>query len=161
VGTSIVDNSFSIVYTLFDMSGHFETQSQATGELTVHQPQADSVPPCDAGPLTWTATIPSATPTAVPPGPGQMHNCPQPGRWAISVWDGPDDTETGEALATCGAVPVIAAYYLDPATSGWLGYFEGRPEVTKLLMLNYRQGVIALGGATVQTPTPSPTPGHS
>ena len=38
-----------------------------------------------------------------------MHNCPQPGRWAISVWGGADGTETGEALATCGAVPVVAA----------------------------------------------------
>jgi len=28
-----------------------------------------------------------------------MHSCPQPGKWAISVWDGADGTETGEALA--------------------------------------------------------------
>jgi len=89
-----------------------------------------------------------------------MHNCPQPGKWAIAVWDGADGTETGEALATCGVVPLIAAYHLDPATNGWLGYFEGRPEATKLLTLNYRQGVIALGGAAVPTvtPVPSPTP---
>jgi hypothetical protein len=158
VGTVIVDNSFAIVHTQFDMSGHFETQWQATGELTVHELQADNVPPCDAGPLTWTATIPSATPTAVPSVPGQMQNCPQAGKWAISVWDGPDGTETGEALATCGAVPVIAAYHLDPATNGWLGYFEGRPEATKLLTLDYRQGVIALGGTAVQTPAPTATP---
>ncbi|MCJ7510264.1 MAG: hypothetical protein MUP14_05185 [Dehalococcoidia bacterium] len=159
VGKDIVDNSFAIVHKLFDMSGHFETQSRATGELTVHQPQADLVPPCDAGPLTWTATIPSASPTAVPSGPGQMHNCPQPGRWAISVWDGPDGTETGEALATCGAGTVDVAYALDPQTGGWLGYFKGRPEATKLLTLDGNQGVLALGriGAPVPTPTAMPT----
>ena len=37
-----------------------------------------------------------------------IHNCPQAGKWAISVWDGPDGTETGEALATCEAVDVGA-----------------------------------------------------
>jgi hypothetical protein len=158
VGRSIVDNSFAIVHTLFDMSGHFETQQQATGELTVHQPQADSVPPCDAGPLTWTATIPSATPTAVPSGPGQMQHCPQPGRWAISVWDGPDGTETGQALMTCGAGTVDVAYALDPQTGGWLGYFEGRPGITKLLKLDNWQGVIAHGAVGAPPPTPTPTP---
>jgi hypothetical protein len=158
VGTAIVDNSFAIVHTLFDMSGHFDTQWQATGELTVHQPYADGVPPCDAGPLTWTATIPSATPTAVPAGPGQMHDCPQAGSWAISVWDGPDDTETGEALATCGAGTVEVAYTLDPQTGGWLGWFRGRPEISKLLTLDGKQGVLALGAMGAPPPTPTPTP---
>ena len=158
VGTSIVDNSFSIAYSQFDMSGHFETQSQATGVLTVHELQADNVPPCDAGPLTWTATIPSATPTAVPAGPGQMQNCPRPGKWAISVWDGPDGSETGEALAACGAGAVDFAYYLDPGTNGWLGYFEGRPEVSKLLTLENMQGIIAHGAMAAPVPTPAPTP---
>ena len=53
-----------------------------------------------------------------------MHNCPQAGKWAISVWDGQDGSETGEALATCGEGAVDFAYYLDPETNGWLGYFE-------------------------------------
>jgi ABC-type branched-subunit amino acid transport system substrate-binding protein len=158
VGKSIVDNSFAIVHTLFDMSGHFDTQWQATGELTVHQPYADGVPPCDAGPLTWTASIPSPTPTAVPAGPGQMHNCPQAGGWAISVWDGPDDTEADQALATCGAVPVAAAYYLDPQTQAWSHWFAGQPGMTTLSKVNNKQGVIALGGAAVATPTPTAMP---
>jgi len=157
VGTAIVDNSFAIVHTLFDMSGHFGTQWQATGELTVHQPQADNVPPCDAGPLTWAATIPSPTPTAVPPAAGQMQNCPQPGRWAISVWDGPDGTETGQALATCGAGAVDVAYYLDPQTGGWSRWFAGQPGVSTLSTLDNMQGVLALGGTAVPTPTPTPS----
>jgi len=86
-----------------------------------------------------------------------IHNCPQAGKWAISVWDGPDGTETGEALATCDAVSVVVAYHLDPATNGWLGYFEGHADISQLLTLNNRQGVIVLGGAAVQTPTPTPT----
>jgi hypothetical protein len=90
-----------------------------------------------------------------------MHNCPQPGKWAISVWDGADGTETGEALATCGPGAVDFAYSLDPGTNGWLGYFEGQPEITKLLTLDNMQGIIAHGamGAPPRTPTPEPTPG--
>jgi len=49
---------------------------------------------------------------------GTMHNCPQAGKWAISVWSGPDGTETGEALAMCGEGAVDFAYYLDPETNG-------------------------------------------
>jgi len=88
-----------------------------------------------------------------------MHNCPQAGKWAISVWGGADGTDTGEALATCGAGTVDFAYSLDPGTNGWLGYFEGRPEVSKLLTLDNMQGIIAHGavGALAPTPTPEPT----
>ncbi len=160
VDAPIEDNSFSIARTLFDMSGHFETQWQATGELTVHEPYSDGVLPCNAGPLTWTATVPSATPmpTPTPPsGPGQLANCPQAGKWAISVWDGPNGTETGQALATCGTVPVTAAYYMDPE-KGWLGYFAEHTDISKLLTLDYLQGIIVLGGAAAPTPTPTATP---
>jgi hypothetical protein len=87
-----------------------------------------------------------------------MHNCPQAGKWAISVWDGADGSETGQALATCGAGVVDFAYYLDPATNGWLGYFEGRPEVSKLLTLDNMQGIIAHGAVGAPPPTPTPTP---
>ena len=161
VDTSIVDNSFSIEDSLFDMSGHFETQWQASGELTVHEPWADGVPPCDAGPLTWTATVASATPVPTPPpGPGELDNCPQPNRWAISVWNGPDDVDTQTALATCPDTDVAAAYWLDPNTQKWLRYFEGRTDISDLLTLDNMQGIIVLGGAAVLTPTatPSPTP---
>lgn len=86
-----------------------------------------------------------------------MHNCPQPGKWAISVWSGADDTDAGQALATCGAGVVDFAYYLDPVTNGWLGYFEGRPEVSKLLTLDNMQGVLAHGAMVAPTPSPTPT----
>ena len=161
VNAPIVDNSFSFAGTSFDMSGHFETQSQATGELTVHEPYADGVLPCDAGPLTWTASVASATPvpTPTPPsGPGQLDTCPQPNKWAISVWTGPDDVDTQTALATCPGTAVAAAYWLDPSTQGWLRYFEGRTDISDLVTLDNEQGIIVLGGAAVPTPTPTLTP---
>jgi len=89
---------------------------------------------------------------------GIMRNCPQAGKWAISVWDGPDGTDIDEALATCGAVPVIAAYYLDPQTQGWSYWFAGQPGIRTLSKLDNTQGILALGSAvTPTTPTPSPT----
>jgi hypothetical protein len=161
VDAPIEDNSFSIARSLFDMSGHFETQSQATGEITVHEPWSDVVLPCDAGPLTWTATVPSATPlpTSTPPsGPGQLDTCPQPNKWAISVWVGPDEVDTQTALATCSGAAIAAAYSLDPATQKWLRYFEGRTDISDLLTLDNMQAIIVLGGAAAPTPTPTPTP---
>ncbi|UCH86410.1 MAG: hypothetical protein JSU97_07750 [Dehalococcoidia bacterium] len=99
-----------------------------------------------------------------------MGNCPQLAKWSIAVWGGPDDTETGQALATCGTAPVDAAYHLDPQTQGWSRWFVGRPEITTLTTLDNMQGIIVLGAAAapappptltptpVATPTPSPTP---
>jgi hypothetical protein len=161
VDAPIEDNSFSIARSLFDMSGHFETQWQATGEITVHEPWSDVVLPCNAGPLTWTATVPSATPVPMPTppsGPGQLDNCPQPNRWAISVWNGPDDVGTETALATCPDTAIGAAYWLDPSTQKWLRYFEGRTDISDLLTLDNMQGIIVLGAAAVPTPTPTPSP---
>jgi len=90
---------------------------------------------------------------------GTMHNCPQSGKWAISVWSGDDGTDTGQALAICGAGAVITAYDLDRETQAWSRWFAGRPEISNLQTLNDMQGVIALGGAEVPTtPTPTPTP---
>jgi hypothetical protein len=89
---------------------------------------------------------------------GAMHNCPQPGKWAISVWDGPDGTETGQALDTCGEGAVAAAYYLDPQTQGWSRWFAGQPQMTTLATLNNVQGVIALGAMGAPPPSPTPTP---
>jgi hypothetical protein len=86
-----------------------------------------------------------------------IHNCPQPGKWAISVWDGADGTDTGQALAACGENAVDVAYYIDPDTQQWLGYFVGHAEISTLLTLDNRQGVIALGGTAVPTVTPVPS----
>ena len=76
---------------------------------------------------------------------GTMHNCPQANKWAISVWDGADGTDTGQALATCGAGAVDFAYYIDPNTQAWWRYFVGRPAISNLLTLDDMQGVIAHG----------------
>jgi hypothetical protein len=90
---------------------------------------------------------------AVGPGPSEaqqdaVHDCPQPGKWAISVWAGGDATDAEEAFATCGEGAVAAAYYMDPQTQGWSRWFAGRPEMSTLEMLDNMQGVIALGGST-------------
>ena len=82
-----------------------------------------------------------------------MHNCPQPGKWAIAVWSGEDGTDMGDALATCGAGAVDVAYYLDPDTQQWLRWFAGRLEISNLSTLDDVQGAMALGG-TEAPPTP-------
>ena len=76
----------------------------------------------------------------------QMEGCPEPGKWAISVWNGESGTPTGLALATCPAVKVAAAYWIDPQTQKWKHYFDGRPDLTNLLELREMQGLITLGG---------------
>ena len=103
---------------------------------------------------------------AIGPGPseadqGAMHNCPQPSKWAMSAWDGPDGTETSQALDTCGVGAVDAAYWVDPGSNKWLRYFNGRPEISDLLTLDSTKGIIIHGavGAPLPTPTPTPTTG--
>jgi hypothetical protein len=76
----------------------------------------------------------------------QMEGCPEPGKWAISVWNGESGTPTGLALATCPAVKVAAAYWIDPQTQKWKHYFDGRPDLTNLLELREMQGLVTLGG---------------
>jgi hypothetical protein len=88
-----------------------------------------------------------------------MHNCPQPSKWAIAVWDGDDDTDADQAFATCGAGAVAIAYDLDPATQAWSRWVFDRPEVSTLSVVYHNQGFIALGGAaTPASPTPAPSP---
>jgi serine protease len=77
----------------------------------------------------------------------QMVNCPEAGKWSIAVWDGPADTDTESAIDTCADTTVLAAYYLDPETQGWLRWFAGRPEISNLQSLGELRGVLALGGA--------------
>jgi len=78
---------------------------------------------------------------------GNMLNCPQADKWAISVWDGLSGTEAADALATCGADAVDGAYSLDRQTQVWSRWFPGHPELSNLASLNDRQGLLALGGA--------------
>ena len=87
---------------------------------------------------------PAATP-APPAGQGSVQNCPLAGKWAISVWSGLDGVGVDQALASCGAGAVSAAYCLDPQTGNWLRWFSGRPEISNLATLNNLQGIIALG----------------
>jgi len=91
------------------------------------------------------AIAPTPSPTASPAPGGQLNNCPPPSRWSIAVWDGLDDTPTGDALATCGETPVSAAYSLDPDTGNWSRYFSDHPELSNLESLDDMQGIIALG----------------
>lgn len=72
-----------------------------------------------------------------------MHNCPQSGKWAITVWSGEDGADTTEALATCGSGVVDAAYWIDPQTQVWLRWFKERPELSNLTTLDAMQGIIA------------------
>lgn len=81
-----------------------------------------------------------------------MHNCPQEGKWEISVWTG-DTTDAGEALGTCGNIEV--AYALTP-TGAWERYIVGAPEVNTLETIDQYQGVIALGGPVAPV-VPKPT----
>jgi Tol biopolymer transport system component len=74
-----------------------------------------------------------------------VHNCPQPGKWAISVWSGEDDTDTAEALATCGEGGVSAAYHIDSDGQNWLRYFAERADINTLPPLDDRQRVIVHG----------------
>jgi hypothetical protein len=83
-----------------------------------------------------------------------MLGCPQPGKWAISVWSGASGTPTDQALASCATSSVAAAYWIEPQTQAWKRYFHGRPDISNLTTLDEMQGVIALGVG----PTPSPTP---
>ncbi len=91
--------------------------------------------------------VTSAGSVRAPQGAQQMHDCPRPGKWAISVWSGDDSTDTAQALATCGEGAVDFAYYIDPDTQQWLRYFVGRAEISNLPTLDNMQGVIAHGTA--------------
>jgi len=92
---------------------------------------------------------------------GAMHNCAPAGKWSIAVWDGPSGTSPADALSTCGAGAVDAAYSLDPQTQAWMRWFADRPELNNLPPLSDVQGIIVLGGALAsptQTSSPGPPP---
>jgi len=78
----------------------------------------------------------------------QLVNCPQSGKWAISTWDGPNDTTIAEAVGTCPDTSVAAVYWLDPQTQGWLRWVDGRPEISNLTTVDDMQGILTLGRST-------------
>lgn len=84
---------------------------------------------------------------------GAMHNCPNPGKWSIAVWEGDDDADVDQALATCDG-EVAAAYAIDPDTGQWSHWFAGEPDISNLSTIDNIGGVLALGAAAApQTPT--------
>ena len=90
---------------------------------------------------------------------GAMQNCPQAGKWAISVWSGDDGADAEQALATCDDAEVAVAYSIDPETQAWSRWFADRPAISTLIVLNDMQGLLALGASEVPvTPTPTPSP---
>jgi hypothetical protein len=89
---------------------------------------------------------------------GSIQNCPEPGKWAISVWSGDDATNADQAIATCSEGAVIAAYDLDPQTQGWLHWFADNPSVNTLTTLHNMQGIVTLGAAPTPTATPTTPP---
>jgi len=128
----------------------------------------------DSGvPLPTPTSIPTPTPTptptpegralpwSTPPGTPQaladtMQNCPQAGKWAISVWGGADGTAIDQAVASCTGVTVAAAYWIDPQTQAWQYWFPDQSEINTLTSLNHMQAIIAFGEEQAQ-PTPTPT----
>ena len=74
-----------------------------------------------------------------------MHNCPQAGKWAISVWEGANSTDISQALSSCGEGAMEAAYSLDPETQVWSRWFANEPEISNLSSLDDVQGLMALG----------------
>jgi Tol biopolymer transport system component len=85
-------------------------------------------------------------PAPVPtPTPGRLTVCPSAGKWAISVWDGPSGTATGDALTTCADVSIDAVYWLDPATQLWWRYFPELLDISNLLTLDALQPIIIRG----------------
>jgi DMSO/TMAO reductase YedYZ molybdopterin-dependent catalytic subunit len=87
-----------------------------------------------------------------------VRNCPQAGKWAISVGSDDHGTDAGQALATSGTGATAAASYLVPETQAWQRWFAGRPEVSTLGMPDDTQGVVAPGAVVGSGPTPTPTP---
>jgi len=85
------------------------------------------------------APAPTPTPTQ-----GHLTVCPEARKWAISVWDGPSGTATGDALTTCADVSIDAVYWLDPATQRWWRYFPGL-DISDLLTLDAHQPIIVRG----------------
>jgi hypothetical protein len=80
---------------------------------------------------------------------GQIQSCPQPGKWAISFWDGPIGTDIEDALDTCAGVSIRAAYAIEPQSQAWQRYFSDRPDLSNLSTLGYMQGLLTLGSGDV------------
>jgi uncharacterized repeat protein (TIGR01451 family)/fimbrial isopeptide formation D2 family protein len=114
----------------------------AVGEGTTTPTEPDNFD-CTRHTLTTASPTPTPTPTTSA---GVLLNCPLAAKWAISVWNGPSGKATGDALATCTGVTIVAAYSLDRTTNTWPKYFPGRgTDVNDLLSLSSMQAILTLG----------------
>jgi len=138
-----------------DSSGVLPTLTPTPSPTPTHTPTPTPSPTPTPTPSPSPSPTPTPSPTPSPtptPVPGRMVGCPAAGKWSLAVWSGGDDTPTAEAAATCAAVPVQAAYWLDPETQGWLRYIAGHPELNSLATLDNLQAILALGAL----PPPQP-----
>jgi Tol biopolymer transport system component len=87
------------------------------------------------------------------PGPAanEMRNCPQPGKWVISVWDSADDIDTAGAISFC-AEEIDFAYELDPESQQWRRWFAGLPEISNFETVKGGEGLLAHGKAEPPAP---------
>jgi len=84
---------------------------------------------------------------------GAMFDCPWLGEWTMAVWHGPDNTDVGQAVETCGEGRIAAAYRIDPETQAWEHWFADWPEASNLLRLDNGQAVLVLGNPSWFPPT--------
>jgi len=145
--------------------GHDQTQTWCQGWLVetdipvpaeCYTQQWSSDPRC-FGTVAWPEE--KATPIYLPqtvPQAGYLAGCPQPGKWAVSTWSGPE-TEISTAIATCYPTAIDAVYFLDPTTNGWKTYFRNRPELTTLHEVFHMQGLITYASPTLAQIHDEPT----
>ena len=136
-----------------------DSQTQVWSRWFPNKPEVSNLPPLDdkqgllalGGSGASSAGLLLAAQAA-----GQLWNCPLAGKWSIAVWEG-ESAPVDEAVTTCGAGGVAAAYGLDPQTQIWSRWFANKPEISNLLELNDLQGIMALGAGAAPTPTPGTT----
>jgi hypothetical protein len=134
----------------------------APGEHTVTRCMWDSSSEIwllGVAPFQVTGPIVEPTPPSdleLKPGPEQVWNCPQAGKWSVATWQGGCGGDVGEALAACGEGAVDAAYYLDPETQEWSRWFRGHPDASNLVAREGIQNLLLLG-----SPTASPLAGEA
>jgi len=128
------------------------------GETVVEVPVCPTPTPVETEtpPPTETAT-PTPTLTATPTPTNRMFGCPHAGKWSMAAWGGEDGIDANEALDTCGAGAVAAAYALDASSGEWLRRFRDRPEISNLSTFENMQGFFALGSSTA-SPTAAVEP---
>jgi hypothetical protein len=173
-GEGAVDAAYALDPDTQAWQRYFPERPDITNLLTLKENQG-VIARGKATPRPTPTPTPTSTPT--PSAANQMQNCPQAGKWAIAVWEGANEIDTGDALTTCEE-EVEAVYALDPDSQAWQRYFPGRVDISNLPMLINGQAMMARGklkfvsrerivfdsdlyaaGLPWVTPTPTPTSG--